>query len=437
MTEGLSERTDQFNDDGASAASLGYRLAVEVASTEESALAIQLSAVAVLVAPTDRDHAQSDILLATIFEVLQGGPLSADSIERMIRSTWPHINLAPRVLAQALRSAVDISHVALTDGTYELLEPGSLLLQQTSKSAEQTVVDFVRQVVDELAARRESIVPAEAAALASTVISGVREVVAATFRESAGSTEIDSSGTFRVVDAEVESIDDWLGARLRNPQRIKLTRELIVMCLDPSVAIGKDIVHDLVVGHILYSFMGRPDLVAATNAAGLLTGERIILDTPALIRLVAPAPFAHSMRALLAQATQLGVEVVLYEHTAREFRMLLERLGKTNAIQELEEALQKGGDPLVLATLQREREITWAWLQWTAKQPIGRRTWAAWRASSSGDKSVFTTLKALGANPSAGLIIEENTAASDHFNEFSKELVFQLAPRASARGDST
>lgn len=69
----------------------------EAPASQPERLRTQLAAVALLVARSDRDVAQDDILLATIFEVLEPGALTAPQI-RMSKA-----NMAPRALSRLSR----------------------------------------------------------------------------------------------------------------------------------------------------------------------------------------------------------------------------------------------------------------------------------------------------------------------------------------------
>jgi hypothetical protein len=409
---------------------------LDAPSLEERALTTQLAAVALLAARSDRDVAQHDILLATTFELLAEGPLNAVDIESAVRLSWPHLNLPEDSLRLALDAAVALDHIGLVNGKYELRELGRSHLVQTSSNAQRTVDEFVQSVHDEMIGRRQSLLPAEADSIANTVIAGVREIVGQAFRSSGATTEIDGDGNFRVVEAESGTLEAWLNGRLADPERQRLVKDLVLMCIDRSTPLGTDLVHDLVVGHILYAFMSRPDISKAMDIAGTMTGQTVILDTPVLVRLMQPGSAASSMRRLLARAIQIGIDLVVFERTIVELQVLLDSAGSSAGVRDLEDALREGSDPLLLASLQRAYELNWCWLHWAASQPVARRTWAEWRSGLEGEKGILTLLKAIGIIPREGTSFDGDLPAAAQCADLNLQLTQQLREAEKHRSDA-
>lgn len=370
---------------------------------EAERFALQLSAVALLVARSDRDVAQGDILLATIFEVLADRPLVKSQIETKVREAWPCLYLTEEMLEETLAIAVGIDHLELDSGTsaYVLLPRGRECLDQSSSAAEARIERFAQQVKDELRARQLTFDAATADALVGTLIEALRRVVADALGSRPDLRVADTSAGYRVTGPVGVAYETWLEDRVQNADRRALIAELLLMALDHSTPVGNEVVHDLVVGHLLYGFMVRPDRVAAKGMAGPLSGQLLILDTPLLLALIGEDSTARPIRNLLARARTLEIKVVLYERTVVELRSLLDGHSSSPDVQETEQALLGGGDPAVLAALKRGDQRVQPWLRWATTRPLGQRTWAQWQAAE-GVEPALKLLSAIGVVPSEG-----------------------------------
>ena len=186
---------------------------------------------------------------------------------------------------------------------------------------------------------------AAADSLVSTLAEALRRVVVEVLGDRPDLHVADTSSGFRVTGSV--AYEEWLESRVQDPDRRALIGQLLLMSLDHSTSIGNEIVHDLVVGHLLYGFMVRPDRVAAMASAGALDGQQLILDTPVLLGLMGGDESARPLRNLLARACALNIEVVLYNRTVDELKSLLDGYGAGDEAGQLDDALLRGADPSV------------------------------------------------------------------------------------------
>lgn len=92
--------------------------------------------------------------------------------------------------------------------------------------------------------------------------------------------------------------------------------EITAAALDPDDSFGNDVVRLVTVGSLLHGLVTRRDLPAKPD----LTGFRILLDTSVLIDLVVGTGAERQvMRDLVRCSQQLGVEVIVAEHTLEEW----------------------------------------------------------------------------------------------------------------------
>ena len=403
----------------------------EATSSDSDRLRTQLAAVRLLVVRTDRDVAHHDILIATMFEVLERGPLTVASVKDRVRQAWPSLRLEDAQWDAAISAAVAIDCIRHDVGpggtaTLVLCAPGRDSLLESQEWASGCLVRFYAQLTDELRNRRCFTSAVDVENLGSVVIAALRRVVSDAFKHAAGTPVTELGGWLRVAGPNTAAIEDFVSEKIPDSERADLAGSLVRVCLDQSNEIGNEIVHQLIKGHLLYQFMGRPDAAIAAPAAGSLAGEKLILDTPILVRLLGPNSVKMPVLALLTTALKLDMEVVLYERTRTELEGVLDSTA-LNAVPDLEQALRKGSDPALLAAMTRSDEVATTWLKWCIAQPHAQRTWAAWRGSAAGDGALFTLLDAIGITVRKNESYGDSIEAPGRLIAFETQLGSQIA----------
>jgi hypothetical protein len=378
----------------------------EAPVTQTDRLRTQLAAVRLLVERTEREVAYDDILIATILEVLQEESLPTHEVASRVRDVWPAMRLSDSQLASSVACARRLGLISEsarpTDGAlvYSLEEGGRGSLSETRSFAAGVVDRFNAQLSDELFSRRTVLAPGDADAIGATVLAGIRQLVADAFRPGLALPGESLGGWLRIPSIDEDAITRFVSGKVTDPERSSLVGGLLRLALDHASAFGNEIVHELIVGYLLYLFMTRPDHARAAESAGSLEGERLIIDTPVLVQLLGPPEVRQPVLDLLARAKQAGMDVRLHERTIEEFRTTLETTGIRDA-PTFEKAMRGGADPQLLATGTRSRQVTWSWLRWCERQPLNRRTWNAWM-TSDGPERIVTTMGALGFTAEMG-----------------------------------
>jgi hypothetical protein len=95
--------------------------------------------------------------------------------------------------------------------------------------------------------------------------------------------------------------------------------------------------------------LARRDQLHDRDLVGSLRGQVVLLDTPVLLRLLAPRRFAKAIETAIVRAIDEGAEPVVLDHTTDELRELINGVSQ-DAIP-IEEDLQRGIDPAQLASL--------------------------------------------------------------------------------------
>ena len=315
-------------------------------------LRTQLASVQLLVARSDRDVAHNDIVIATMFEVLEDGPLSRSELFRRVEQAWSLPGASNTLLDEALRHAVLIEHVETRDEhgveVVHLLDRGRECLAESRRHADDCLCRFRSQLGDELLTRDFYLDAVELESLAAVVLATLRHAIGQALRAQVG---LQTAGQRVAVAApNAASLEAFVSARVPDEDRAALVVALTLVCLDQSRPIGQEIVHQLAKGHLLYRFMARPDLAAAADHAGPLSGVRLIIDTPMLVRMLGPTAVRQPVLALLVEARKQGMEVVIYQRTVDELERLLNRTEDVSA-PEWEAAMAKHGIEVALATV--------------------------------------------------------------------------------------
>ena len=179
----------------------------------------------------------------------------------------------------------------------------------------------------------------------------------------------------------------------RFAQQAELREFLIVMALaalDATDTFGNQLVNCISTAFILQAFLARRDQLAAQGLVGSLAGQVVILDTPVLLRLLAPRRFASALEAAIRRALEEGAEVLVLEHVADELQDVVERVERQDARQ-IEMSLKQGVDPGRLANLTGD-EVLDMWLD-------GQKTgiYASWDDFKGTALGLAESLRKMGA----------------------------------------
>ena len=145
-----------------------------------------------------------------------------------------------------------------------------------------------------------------------------------------GESPILGVNALRPVEFAADRIRAEVAAQQGNELR-DVTMELVEIALDPDDEFANELIHLLIVGTVLQTFLSKRDLGVAPD----LTGMRLMLDTPILVDLVDESTSSQRIaKELVSMSRRLGIEVVVGNHVIDE----LERLW-TAAVDEHPERL--------------------------------------------------------------------------------------------------
>lgn len=371
-------------------------------STDRERLQTQLAAVELLVAKKDRDVAHHDILLATVIEVLENGALTESELESRVMEAWPGCRTLRAQLRAALAAAQELDQVRpVQDGgltKWELRPSARDELVASVDRGRGIAERFQSQVVDHFRDQGTPWPAEDVEPLVTLVIQALRHAVSQAFRSLTNGTVQQVGGWLRVQRPDQEDVTGFVEAKVGSGDRADLVVAICTVAFDSTSLFGRELVHHLVVGHLLYTFMMRPDQALAGATAGSLSGELLIIDTPTLLDLTAPPGERQPLLQLITAAVQAGMSVRLSSRSVEEFKHHLDTIEYHEAA-DLSPALAKGADPLLLAQLQRGSTAVHNWLRWAADQTSSNRTWSSWRQAVSSGSGPISILAAIGVKP--------------------------------------
>lgn len=368
------------------------------AETAQASLATQLAAVELLLRRKDRDVARNDILLATVFELLEQGDLSLGSIHSGVCRTWPGVVVSISEIEAVLSAAERVFHVQRRlklDGheAWTLLPAGEAELQTARAWAGNVEARFRAQLADEARSLFGELKFEDVDSWLAITIAALRDCVARSFT-SANFVGLDTiSGRWLYpVSIDVDECLRFIDHRVRQPETADFLKSVVTLALEPSAAFGTELVHHLVTGYLLYLFMAAKRAADETAVAGPIAGEVLILDTPVLFHMTKPTSHSMAIKELIAVALDVGVQVVLFERTVAEFSRKLEG-HETYDVPRIEGDLRAGTDPFLLAELVRGDELLRNWLLWFMDDG---GSWSDYRAALEGRLGPVGMLRAMG-----------------------------------------
>lgn len=284
----------------------------------------------------DRAVTDQELILAGVVDQLGAGARTAEEILAGLLAVWPGTGLNAVRLSTALESAERAQLVVRSEqpGGVELwsLTPdGSLELELTRTWREETGARTREQV---RAAAVEAFGTDPGSARVERWALLIEQAIRAGVRESGGvfAGDITAVGMSALLPgaADVGAIREALCVD-DSPEEV---RQFLLGCvaaaLDVADPFGTEMVNTIVVGFILHATVARRDLAGSASAMGSLAGQRLVLDTPVLIRLIGPPSLAAPTAQILRSAVAVGMEVVVADHTLYELVSSLEHARLTS-----------------------------------------------------------------------------------------------------------
>jgi hypothetical protein len=284
----------------------------------------------------DRAVTDQELILAGVVEQLGAGARTAEEILEGLRAVWPGTGLNAMRLSATLESAerAQLAVQSECPGGVELwsLTPdGSLELELTRTWREEMRARAREQVrvaaVDAFGTDRGT-----ARIERWTLL--IEQAIRAGVRESGGvfAGDVATVGVSALLPRAVDA--DAIRKALCVDDSPEEVRQFLLGCvaaaLDVANPFGTEMVNTIVVGFILHATVARRDLAGSASAMGSLAGQRLVLDTPVLIRLIGPPSLAEPTAQILRSAVAAGMDVVVADHTLDELVISLEHARVTS-----------------------------------------------------------------------------------------------------------
>lgn len=329
--------------------------------TSERLLAVQRAL------DTRRIETEVDILLDSIVAALASeGPMPETVLVDRVCEMWPGAGLQAARVVRAAKAGLAgrlLAEQRTLDGEpgYALLasaEPHADLRRHVDSTLERTragvksrfQIELGRELSDTEAVQLTT-------ALVDVLAAGIRQafdIFSGAVRELTPTALIPERWDREAITDEL----NLLG--LEEPTRDVMSA-LVLSALDPSSQFGSDIVSQIATGYILHAFLARRDQEQDIQAAGVMAGTRILIDTPLLLTLTGRSANARSLTGLIVECKKAHLQVVIPEHCMQEMNQLLLALEQNGPVDTIRRALADGADPYILAQTVEHTALQ-AWL---------------------------------------------------------------------------
>ncbi len=405
--------------------------ASELAEANLDTTAGRLASVRLLLS-SDRNVAEHDLLLATVFEYLESGPKSTQELVRRLEVIWPGVPISRHALDSALEAAQSAGYVAVEQtiksrSTWLLADRGrtdlaasrswasDVLTRAGHEVHRQAQIDLGEDDLDAAMRWRDLLVEAIDCGLRCAFVSNPEAV-----------DVVSEQFIFpSVIDLAV--VDKYVEERCSADDVCDFLRALVRLAVDPSQLFGTEVVHALTTGYVIRAFAAGFDNADARRRVGPMAGEILLLDTPVLLQLGGPGPTAEPAWKILTQARKHGVRVVVAEQTQAELNRVIAARVKEAQLAEADLA-ERVIEPEHLRASVRDGVLE----LWLSCEPTGSDQWLSWSEFVARMAQVPRTVEAIGGE--VGLDIEGLDLVDRR--PFESAIRSSLDQRGAGRGDA-
>lgn len=405
--------------------------ASELAEADLDATAGRLASVRLLL-NSERNVAEHDLLLATVFEYLESGPKSTQELVRRLEVIWPGVPVSRHALDGALEAAQSAGYVAVEQtitsrGTWVLAERGRTDLASSRSWASDVLTraghEVHRQAQTDLGEDDLDAALRWRDLLVEAIDCGLRDA----FVSNPDGVDVVSEQFIFPSVIDLKVVDEYLEERCSADHVCEFLRALVRLAVDPSQVFGTEVVHALTTGYVMRSFAAGFDNAEARRQVGPMTDEVLFLDTPVLLQLGGPLATAEPAWKILAQARKHGVRVVVAEQTQAELdRVIAAR--ETEALLAEADLVKGVLEPEHLRASVRDGVLD----LWLSCEPNGSDGWLSWAEFTARMMQVPSTVQAIGGEISFDI---EGLDLIDR-RPFESAIRTSLDERGSGRGDA-
>lgn len=363
--------------------------AVPSAEPDEHRISRQLAAMRLLLS-TDRDRHEADILLASIFETLEGDVArTTDELLIQVKRDWPAVAIPREKFEATLAEAETRGFLVRTDrlgGTaaWKCTDSAAAGVVESKSWADAVLERCRRQVADRALAQELESGFEQSQLWTTLLLDALHESITRFFDQIPASTREVSDKLFPPYDPE--HVVAAVHQRVDDPVVSEFLSRCALAALDPGSNFGSEVVHYLATGYVLHAFLLQYDLHHALNETGPFEGEVLLLDTPVLLRLMsAGAAFRWTIDLVGSMAKRAGAQVAVTARTRVELDGLLE--SRSMDARRLEREMGEGLERDVLAVSTGD-EVLAIWLADPAAP--------SWAEFKEGVGRLFATLRAVG-----------------------------------------
>lgn len=398
-------------------------------STRNQATSIHQLATVHTLLSAERRAAEHDIVITTALEILAHGPKNLADLVAGLNSVWPAAELGQHQILTSLDTARATGLIC----DVETLEGSAYALTSTSTADIQGSAAWAHDVIDALASQireraREGYSPitsAEALLWADLLGRSLFRGIANAHHVFMGDLSVLPDNTLVPRHYDVESMISVVADAHLTPEVGEFLQTLILSAIDPSDPFANALVSDISTCFVLHAFLARRDYLAGRELIGSLAGQQIILDTPILLRMLAPGRQAEAIKQAITEAVRVEVLVQIPSHVMEELLGVVRRVGRDYAAQ-VDDAVQRGAS---LASLQTtvDDEVLGFWLA-----GLQAGTYHSWVDFERAAERMGFALEKLGAKIGP----HENEDDADRVEECRRSLVAVLERRKVDRGKS-
>ena len=388
----------------------------------------QLASVRLLLS-SERDVAIHDLLLATSFEYLDFGARTGQEIAAHLASVWPGIRHSRHAIDQIMQEAQRANYVKIEEfrgslAVWAIAERGRLDLEGSRKWArdvlDRTEAQLRRAVIDFFGSAEFHPLGRWTEILIESISASLKEGF------SSDPSKIDIVNNLLIpAEVDIRIVDAHLKRFVKDDNVRDFLRTVARSSLDPASDLGSELVHHLTLGYILHAFAAGFDNREARKSIGSLRNEVFILDTPVLLQLSGPRTLAESVTAILCDARDKGVRIIVLHRTMEELQKVLD--ARSEEADAIEQDLQRYNleIPHLLASISDQ-----VLQMWLSCEPEGGTGWLSWSTYRERCARTTTTIQALGGE--IGVAITH----SDHgsHSRFERALNESLEERGRSRG---
>lgn len=294
---------------------------------------------------SDRIADEQELIISTCVEVLKDGPISPNQVHGRVNNIWPGSHISIDKLTASLENGSKLDIFAkqnTSEGQNWALGQSGVAEATMTRDWFADIMDRLSSQIQERAAKDFGVISRVQSKLWAKILLKLFTVEISKRNGSfTGAVEKGPTGRVHPISLDAAAMLEAIGKMEMNQSTKDFLGGCLLAAVDEAEFFGNEIVSCVATSCVLHAVIAGRLSSSAREHLGGLDGQRVVIDTPILVKYLGPKNSVGNLKKVVNLAVAAKMEVIVPRHVLQELFDLVDRIER-QCIPGLLRALSQG-----------------------------------------------------------------------------------------------